>query len=223
MKTISALVLSAVALSPLAVHAQDSNWYAVLSIGQSTFDVDEGDLDRAIKSVGLDVAKSDLDDTDTGYKIQAGYKFNENFAVEGGYMDLGRASYSGDAEPNALLGVDSFHLGADVKAYGFNVDAVGTLPLGAGFSVFGKAGLIITQTEVSAAANASGVGGSASEDEDDSETGVSPSLGVGVAFDLNETLSVRLEYQRIFAMKTAADDFDDIDADLASLGLVVRF
>jgi OOP family OmpA-OmpF porin len=223
MKTISALLLSAVALSPLAAHAQNSNWYAVLSVGQSTFDVDRSDLDSAIHGIGLAIDSSSLDDTDTGYKIQAGYKFSENFALEGGYMDLGRASYSGDALPDTFLGVDSFHLGADVQAYGFNIDAVGILPLGAGFSVFGKAGLVITQTEISVAANGSGVGGSASEDDDDTETNVAPSLGVGLTFDLTETLSARLEYQRVFAMKTAADDFDDIDADLASIGLVARF
>lgn len=221
MKTISALVLSAAALSPLAAHAADSNWYALISIGQSTFDADEGDFDSAINSVGLDVDSSKLDDNDTGYKIQAGYKFNENFALEGGYVDLGRFSYSGDAVPAG--NITDLHLGADVKAYGFNIDAVGTLPLGAGFSVFAKAGLLLSYTEVTASVNASGVGGTANVDEDDDDWGAAPSAGVGVAFDFNDTLSVRLEYQRFFALKTGGDDSDDLDADLASIGLVARF
>lgn len=221
MKTISAMLLSAVALSPLAVHAADSNWYALVSIGQSTYDVDKSDLDGAITGAGLDVKSSKLDDTDTGYKIQAGYKFSENFAVEGGYVDFGRASYGGDAVPGN--GITSLHLGVDLKAYGFNVDAVGTLPLGAGFSAFAKAGAIITHTEGTASVNGSGVGGSVSEDTDGSETGLSPSIGLGLAFDLTDALSVRLEYQRFFALKTSDDDIDDIDVDLASLGLVVRF
>jgi OOP family OmpA-OmpF porin len=221
MKKISALLLSAMALSPLAAHAADSNWYALIAIGQSTFDVDKSPLDDTFGAADLAVDSSSLDDSDTGYKIQAGYKFSENFALEFGYMDFGRASYSGDAVPSE--DIFNFHLGADVKAYGFNVDAVGTLPLGSGFSVFGKAGLVLTRTEVSVSVSGSGVGGSASVDDDESETGAAPSLGVGVAFDLNDTLSVRLEYQRVFAMKTAADEFDDIDADLASIGLVARF
>jgi OOP family OmpA-OmpF porin len=221
MKTISALLLSAAALTPLAAHAADSNWYAVIALGQTSFDIDKGDLDGALNAAGLDVDSSKLDDNDTGYKIQAGYKFSENFALQGGYTELGRADYSGDAVPTLLI--DNFHLGADVKAYGFNIDAVGILPLGAGFSAFGKAGLVITETEVSASVDATGVGGSVSVDDDESETGVSPSIGLGLSFDLNETLSVRVEYERVFALKTADDDIDDIDADLATLGLVARF
>lgn len=223
MKKVSALLLSAMALSPLAAQAADTNWYGLIAVGQSSFDIDRSDLDGAINSVGLAVDSSDLDDTDTGYKIQAGYKFNENFALEGGYIDLGRATYNGDAEPSPVLGVDSFHLGADVKVYGANIDAVGILPFGSGFSAFGKAGIVLTYSDGSVSANASGEGGTGSIDDDDSETGVSPSLGVGLAYDLNETLSVRLEYQRIFAVKTADDDIDDIDVDLASIGLVARF
>jgi OOP family OmpA-OmpF porin len=218
MKTISALVLSAVALSPLAVHAQDSNWYAVLSIGQSTYDADKSDFDDAAADAGLGISSSKLDDNDTGYKVQAGYKFNENFAVEGGYVDLGRLTLSADLAPEAPI--TSGHVGADVKAYGFNVEAVGILPLGSGFSVFAKAGAILAITDSDVSAVASGQGVSASVDDDNSDTSFKPTAGVGAAFDLNETLSVRLEYERFFDLKVDSDGFD---ADLASIGLVARF
>jgi OOP family OmpA-OmpF porin len=218
MKTISALVLSAVALSPLVAHAADSNWYAVLSIGQSTFDdvVDDTSFSTTVDS--------SLDDTDTGYKIQAGYTFNENFAVEGGYVDLGRMNYdTGVASTARTLSING-DAGAELQAYGFNIDAVGILPLGSGFSLFGKVGAIIAHTESDASVTVTISDGVVTENIDDdghkTETSLKPTAGVGFSFDLNETLSARIEYERFFGLKTEGDD---VDVDLASIGLVARF
>jgi OOP family OmpA-OmpF porin len=216
MKTISAMLLSAVALSPLAAQAADSNWYAVLGIGQSTYDVDKSDFDDSAADAGVAISSSKLDDNDTGYKIQAGYKFNENLAVEGGYVDLGRLSLSAELAPDAPI--TSGHVGADVKAYGFNIDAVGILPLGAGFSVFAKAGAFIAHTESDVSIVASSATTTVKQDTDGSDTSFKPTVGLGLAVDLNETLSVRLEYERFFDV-----DDDGLDADLATLGLVARF
>lgn len=218
MKTISAMLLSAVALSPLAAHAADSNWYALVAVGQSTYDADKSDGDDSIRDAGLPLVSSELDDNDTGYKIQAGYKFNENLAVEGGYVDLGRLNY------NAELGMTNTILGGSASetldAYGFNIEAVGILPLGAGFSLFGKAGAILAVVKTDVSATASGLNGSVSLEDDDTKTSFKPAAGVGAAFDLNETLSVRVEYERFFDLKSADGDGD---IDLASIGLVARF
>lgn len=226
MKNFSALLLTAVALSPLVAHAADSNWYAVISMGQSTFDVDKSDFDDVINGTAfITTVNSSLDDSDTGYKIQAGYKFSENFAIEGGYVDLGSMTYNTDVGSSVptQIGITG-NAGAELKAYGFNVDAVGILPLGAGFSVFGKAGAIIAHTEADATVNATITDGVTTETVDDdshkTKTSLKPTVGVGISFDLNETLSARLEYERFFGLDA---DGDDVDVDLASIGLVARF
>lgn len=226
MKKISALLLSMAALSPLAAHAEGSNWYAVISVGQSTYDVDKSDFDDVINGTAyITTVNSRLDDSDTGYKIQAGYKFNENFAIEGGYIDLGRMTYNtgvGSSAPT-LISITG-NSGAELKAYGFNAEAVGILPLGAGFSVFGKAGAIIAHTEADATVTAKITDGVTTDNVDESthktKTSLKPTVGAGISFDLNATLSARLEYQRFFGLDA---DGDDIDADLASIGLVARF
>ena len=38
----------------------------------------------------------DFDDSDTGFKVFGGYSFNQNFAIEASYFDLGEASGSFD-------------------------------------------------------------------------------------------------------------------------------
>lgn len=221
MKTMSAVLLSVAALSPILAHAADSNWYAGVSIGQSTFDLDKSDF--AVD--GFESRSTKLDDTDTGYKIQAGYKFNDNFAVEGGYIDLGRLSYNASIDNGnprlQLYGPVS----AELQAYGFNVEAVGILPVGAGFSLFAKAGAIIAHTETDTevrltAASLGVVGATETADGHKTETSLKPAAGLGLSFDLNETLSARIEYERFFGLKT---DADDVDVDLASIGLVARF
>lgn len=226
MKTISAMLLSAVALSPLAAHAADSNWYGVISIGQSTFDVDKSDFNDVVNDTAFaTTVDSNLDDTDTGYKVQAGYKFNENFAVEGGYVDLGRMNYdTGITSTSPRAFTINGDAGAELQAYGFNVEAVGILPLSYGISLFGKAGAIIAHTESDASVTATISNGvdteSVDEDGHKTETSLKPTVGVGFSVDLNETLSARLEYERFFGLKTEGDD---VDVDLASIGLVARF
>lgn len=208
MKTISALLLSAAALSPLAAHAEGGTWYAAIAIGQSTYDADKGDADRSLNSAGFAITDSSLDDSDTGYKIMGGYKFNDNLAVEAGYVDLGHATYK--------VSVTGANAKLDLHAYGLSVDAVGTLPFGAGFSGYLRAGLIAAWVESDV--SATGSGGSASDDSTDSS--VKPAAGVGLAYDLNETLTVRIEYERYFDLKS---DAGNGDIDLASVGLVARF
>ena len=76
---------------------------------------------------------SNVDDSDTGFKIFGGYTFNENFAVEVSYFDLGEASGREDFPP---FGNVSFAVGVS----GLNASAVGRLPVTTMFSLFGKLG-----------------------------------------------------------------------------------
>ncbi len=69
--------------------AADSGWYGGLSIGQSKATIDHERITSGLAGSGFTVTSIDDDDRDTGYKLLAGRKFNRNFAVEGGYFNLG--------------------------------------------------------------------------------------------------------------------------------------
>ena len=64
------------------------------------------------------------DKSAAGLKLYGGYAFTPNFALEAGYVNLGK--FKGSA--------------ADVKADGAFVDAVGIVPLRNNFSVLGRVG-----------------------------------------------------------------------------------
>jgi len=221
MKAIKALLFSAVALSPLVANAA-SNWYGVVSIGQGTYDVSKSDFEGGAAEEGVTINSSKLDDNDTGYKFQVGYQFTPNLAVEGGLIDLGRFHYKAGFTADTDIGATSGSAQTSGHTYIFNADAVGTLPLGAGFSIFGKLGVAVATVDgdVSSTATFLSTGATGSFSDSSSKTSVVPTFGVGASFDLNETLSVRIEYERFADIDTGDGK---VDADLASLGLVAHF
>lgn len=124
--------------------AQDTGFYAGVSFGQSSADIDCSGL-------------TTCDDKDTAWKILGGYRFNRNLAVEFGYTDLGEGSGS-DAVNSATI-----------ESTAFEVVAVGSFPIANNFSIYGKAGFFRGDTE----ANVTGPGGgSVSESNTDLTYGV---------------------------------------------------
>lgn len=193
--TIAALLaVSGVALSSGA-FAQAKNaetgFYIGASAGQSKVDCG-------------DVSPFSCDDTDTAYKIFGGYKFNRNLAVEGGYAQLGEASVSG------------FGLSLTAEATAWDLAAVGSLPLGNNFSLFGKVGLYSGEIEVSS--NVPGGNGK--------KTTSNLTYGFGAQFDFTRNLGLRGEWQRYADAKTpstAATDEEKIDIDVLSIGIIWKF
>ena len=122
------------------------------------------------------------DDEDTGFKIFGGYQVNENFAVEGSYVDYGDITAS-DGEVS---------LKGEITA--FAISGVGVIPVTEQFSIFGKLGVAFWDAE----ASASGFG-SVSDD------GTDLTYGVGAGFDVTDAFGLRGEWERLDS------DGDDVD------------
>lgn len=149
-----------------ALSQQDIGWYAGASIGQSMFDT---------PAVPAGFAVSTTDDEDTGFKIYGGYQFTRNWAVEVGYVDLGEFAITGP----------TFTAKAEVT--GLSVAAVGTMPLNGNFSLFGKAGLFVSDIKTTST-------GALALIADD---GTDPLLGIGGRYNLNRNLAVQVEWEHI--------------------------
>jgi len=192
MKVRKTLVASALAISAaLAANQASAQAFAGGSIGQS-------DIDDEI-AAGL-ITAGTVDGKDTAWKIFGGYMFNRHFGVEGAYVNLGEASYSGNFFGSPVTG-------GKVEVTGFNVAALGSYPINEQFSVFGKIGLFLWDAEASDTTG--GVPFSAKED------GTDLSFGVGLGYNFTRNLGVRLEWEMFEAA--------DADATLLSIGIAWRF
>jgi OOP family OmpA-OmpF porin len=132
-----------------------------------------------------------------GGKLYGGYSFTPNFGLEAGYADLGRVK--SDA--------------GKLRADGWFLDAVGTLPLGNDFSLLGRVGVF--EGKLRRDLNGSQIDGSAS----DSGRGTSYKLGAGVQYDFSKNTALRAEWEHY--------RFDALDStphtNLLSVGVNYKF
>lgn len=210
-KVITILISSvATAVSSTALAA-DNSIYAGVGFGKSSYDISASDIDQAALAAGFSTASSTVDEDGNAWKVFAGYRFNPNFAIEGGWVDLGEADTSTVTTGPAATAT------GNVDASGLFVDAVGTLPLGVRLSVFGKAGIFAANVEARVVAVSGGAAATVTADDDSMEA----KLGVGLNYDFNARFGARLEYERYFDV--GGDNTGEGDVDLFMLGLYARF
>ena len=192
-----------------AQAAGNDGWYGGLDLGRSNQRLGSGQIDSALGQQGLTTSSS-LDDHATAWGLFAGYQFNPYFAVEGGYVNLGKFDYSSTVSAPAADTV-SGHLGVQ----GVDAAAVGLLPFGEQWAVYGKAGLLYAKSKL----DASSTGAVAVSSVEHWDT--SPLLGAGVNYDLTRKVALRAEYDRYFKVGEASVGKGDIDAFTARV--VYRF
>ena len=202
------LVALAVIASPFAV-ADDSVWYGGLNIGQSRAKIADERIRAQLLGGGLTMTSINDDKRDTGYKLYGGYKFNRNFALEGGYYNLGKFGFTATTVPPGTLT-------GNIKVQGLNLDAVGILPITEKFSAFGRAGLNFAQ----ARDHFAGTGAVNVLNPNPSKRDTNYKLGLGLQYDFTESLGMRFEAER-YRINDAVGNKGDID--LFSVGLVYRF
>jgi len=155
----------------------------------------------------------DVDDSDTGWKLFAGYQFNRYLAVEAGYYDLGKVSFSG----RLTTAVPPFPAGTgtsgnfDSKAYA--VAAVVTLPVWGDLSLLARLG--VARGEQEGDVTTGGIGASAK----DETTELTYGLGASYAFARN--LGIRAQWERFRVGGEAVGGKNDVD--LYSIDLLYRF
>jgi len=193
MRTIKLFAAAVLVLSGLvaasAVPAQ--GFYIGGSVGQSDYDDN-----NAIPDL---ITSGSVDGSDTGFKIFGGYQFNQHFGLELSWVDLGKAGYSGRFGAANVTG-------GTVDASGLNFSAVGTLPLGSNFALFGKIGFFVWESDASDLTGGLPFSGTAD--------GSDVSYGIGASLNFTRNLGIRVEWERFKAVG---------DIDLLSIGVVFRF
>ena len=210
---VAAIVLVA-PISAFAQAMQDRGWYIGGSLGQSKVKFDTGGLASDLAAGGINTTGFTTDESDTGWKIFGGYKINRNFAVEAAYLDLGKFTAKTTATTVFFTPITPTPLTLTVKVKEiWNIAAVGILPVGNQFSLFGKLGGYRAKAELVA---------SAVSTASNSDTNTDLSFGLGVSYDFARDFGVRAEWER-FRKVGDRDTTGQGDVDFLSLGVVYRF
>lgn len=213
-KTSGALGLAALAAiaSPFASaddKGWDKGWYTGANIGRSMATIDDERITNSLRAGGFTSSTITDDDRSTGGKIFGGYQLNRNFALEGGYFNLGKFGYTANTVPAGTLR-------GDMKVQGLNLDLVGILPITEKFSAFGRAGVTYAETKDTFA----GTGAVRVTNPNPSKRDTNFKVGLGLQYAFTDNLAVRGEVER-YRINDAIGNKGDID--LVSVGLVYRF
>ena len=202
-------VLGTVASSWVVAQDSTTGPYLGANVGTTRAKFNNDSINSTLAGQGFTVNSRTEDNSSTGYKLFGGYQFNRNFAVEGGYFDLGRFNYSLNTTP---LGTFS----ADTRVRGLNLDLVGFLPLTEQFSVFGRAGAAYAQSR----ANFARTGALPLANSPTSRNDTNLKVGIGMQYAFTEALALRAELER-YRVSDPVRNRGNID--MASIGLVYRF
>lgn len=229
MKKILALATFAALCAAQPALAEKTGFYVGADVGQSSVDIDKGELDAffvdLLASEGLVFdGSSDADDSDTTFGLTVGYRFMPYLAVEGQYLDLGKFQYkaSGDVYDtfNKLLGTADLDVSVDSSGFGLSV--LGILPIKEVWDVYARLGMYFGDTEAKASMSfddgISVVTDSISDSKSDSEF----FYGIGGGYTFNETWNIRAEYT-VFQDIGDKDLVGETDLDRFVLGVNYRF
>ena len=170
-----AVALAAVLAGPGAVLAQQTgNLYVGGSFGE-TKAKDWCDVSGAPGGVTV----PSCDNKGSFWKAFVGYQFHRNFAVEGTYLQTD--DFSGSFTFGGATGTVS------ANAQAFGAAALGLLPVGERFTLFGKLGLLITDSKGSGSIGATTV----SVGDDETEV----HYGFGGVFSLSRNWGIRAEWE----------------------------
>lgn len=214
MKSTHALrLLSFVGIGVLtATHsfAQEGGYpYVGLSVGQSQARIDQERITASLLAGGAATTAMTVDERDTAYKLFGGYQFNKNFALEGGYFNLGKFGFTSTTVPAGTLN-------GQIKLQGVNLDLVGTLPLTERWSAIGRVGAQYAQARDSF----SGTGAISVANPNPSKSQANYKAGLGIQYAFSPSLLVRGEAER-YRVNDAVGNKGDVN--LYSVSLVIPF
>ncbi len=193
------IVTSAVAAAMVTLWASTANaaepatgFYIGAGIGGTHFEQDfNADVRSAYAGSPFTVTSASMTDkSGTTALAYAGWQFHPNFAVEAAYADLGkaRAAYTLDRQ-------GPFTREAEYKVSAATVTLVGSVPVGANFSVFAKGGVAWTKLKYHESGDDRGTPFSFTAPDVNQTRGIA---GLGVTYATTPNVSIRGEWDRYF-------------------------
>ena len=190
--------------------AQDSGYsYGGLSVGPSRARVDQQRITAGLLGAGLATTNFDSDNNGSAYKLFGGYQFHPNFALEGGYFNLGSFGFTATTAPPGTLN-------GRMWVQGLNLDLVGSVPLSERWSATARVGVQYARTHDRF--RSTGVVGVQNPTPSVRDTNYK--LGIGLQYAVNPSMQVRLDAER-YRINDAIGNRGDVN--LVTVSLVFPF
>ena len=140
----------------------------------------------------------DLSPSETSWRIFGGLQLCPNLGVEAGYVGLGTAK----------LTIESPHSYFEDKATGYDLTALGYLPLVGNLTAFARGGIMVWSTDMTWSMP--------DADSTGNKSGTNLTLGFGGQYIFGRSLGVRAEYTRyaIDKAKAGLGDFNVLSANV---------
>lgn len=197
-------------LLALSSVAQESGYvYGGLSLGQSRAEIDEARITASLLGAGLNTTGMSKDESGKGFKVFGGYQFNRQFAIEGGYFNLGNFGFTSTTNPPGSLS-------GRIKLQGLNLDLVGTWPLTERLSAIGRVGGQYASTRDTF----SGTGAVTVLNPNPSARALNAKVGLGLQYEFSRSFFMRAEAER-YRVNDAVGNRGDVN--LYSVSLVFPF
>lgn len=201
---IAALAASLTAGAIATAVAQDvPNWIGV-SVGNAKFSNGSNIINGSNTLSGI--TPSSGDNSDNAWKIYLGIPFNKYLGMELGYAKLGDQTISGRFSGTSAV--------SRATSTAYLIDLVGNVDFNDSFALLGKAG--IHRWGVNDDTTKGTVGATNGAD------GFDFTYGLGVQYNVNKDVGVRMEWDRINKMGHEGTT-GKIDADLITIGVIYRF
>jgi hypothetical protein len=145
----SGIVAAMLGFGPAVASADP---YFSLFYGKGSTDISRGELNALAVDItsalgGTDPSgRSDLNDMDSVWGAQIGYRFNHWVAAEVGYVDLGKASYVANLVSDFGTGAEEYQARGRFISSGPTVAVLGMLPLGERFDLYARGGVYFADT-----------------------------------------------------------------------------
>ena len=230
MKKLVLAIAMAVAISGNAMAA-DGDFYIGIGYGNTKL------KDLGSESSNDGVVSKELDVTDSGAKLFAGYELNKNLSIEAFYADLGKAQarinatgeFSDEVVPGYLLsGSAAATANATLSAKSFGVAGIFKLPVTEQFSVFAKIGFHNWDSKLSFNGENSGTvrlngrllaSAPGFYSASFSDSGTDTMYGIGAVYNIDNKFSIRAEYE----VSAFGGDLIDTDVEFISVGAQMKF
>jgi OOP family OmpA-OmpF porin len=202
--------LAPLALLALTTPALADGFYGVGEVTYSSASLDNSYFNNALITSGA----TGLSSSDSGgsfqWRLQGGYRFSPNLALEAGYIDFGKVDYQANYSGGSAQG--------SLKAGGVDLAALALLPLNDSFTIFGKLGVVdaTVKSNLQAGAPADSASGNTSVNS------VRPLLGLGATYKLTDNVDLRADYDYVNGLGSSSKT-GKMTVNMFSLGAVYNF